>query len=113
MTTEQPDVATLQAIKQLKEHLELLIDSNDRRYALRDDFQKEAVRVALESNDRRLDTMNGFRSALSDQSARMITREETDVIRQSLVDKADEVTKAINTRLDAEVAPINTKLGEM
>jgi hypothetical protein len=90
-----------------------MIDSNDRRYTLRDDFQKEAVRVALESNDRRLDTMNGFRSALADQSARMITREETEVIRQGLVDKADEMTKAINTRLDAEVGPINTKLGEM
>jgi len=113
MTTEQPDIATLQALKQLKEHLELMIESNDRRYTLRDDFQKEAVRLALESNDRRLDAMNGFRSALADQGARMITREETETIRQGIVDKADEAARAISMRIDAEVEPIQAKLAEI
>jgi hypothetical protein len=112
LAPRQPDDATLQVIAQLKEHLELLIDSNDRRYTLRDDYQKEALRVALESNERRLGTMNGFRSALADQSSRMITRAESDIARNGIMDKADEATKAINLRIDAEIRPMQAKLEE-
>jgi hypothetical protein len=98
---------------QLKESLEALIEANDRRYTMRDEYQKEAVRLAFESNNRRLDSMNEFRAALADQGARMITREETGVVHQAIADKADEATKVMNLRLDAEMKPIHAKLDDI
>jgi hypothetical protein len=113
MATRQSDDSSIPTVTQVKETLEALIESNDRRYTIRDEYQKDAVKVALESNNRRLDSMNEFRSALADQGARMITREETGVIHQALVDKADESAKVLNLRLDAEMKPIHSKLDEI
>jgi hypothetical protein len=90
-----------------------MIESNDHRYTVRDEYQKEALRVALESNDRRLNAMNEFRSALADQGARMITREESEIVRRAIVDKADETAKVMNARLEAELRPVHTKLNEI
>jgi len=113
MTTREADSGVPQAVLQLKEYIESVIAANDRRYSLRDDFQKEAVRVALAANERRLDSMNEFRAALSDQTARSITREEFEIIRQNIADKAEETTKATNTRIDSEVGPLHTKMDEI
>lgn len=111
--TPHPDNATSQQIAGLREHLEKIIMANDRRYEQRDQFQQEALKIALESNNRRLDTMNEFRASLSDQANRMITRTESELAIRAVIDKNDESCTAINIRLDAELRPIHTKVSEM
>jgi hypothetical protein len=112
-TPPHPDNATLQQIGNLREHLEKLIQSNDRRYEQRDQFQQEALRIALDANNRRLDTMNEFRASLSDQANRMITRSESEMAIQAVIDKNEEACSAINIRLDAELRPVHAKVSEM
>lgn len=107
------DNATLYAVAQVREYMEKLIESNDKRYELRDQYQQEALRLALEANNRRLDTMNEFRAALTDQSTRMISRTESDVARIALSDKTDDAFTVLNTRIDGEIRPLHAKLGEM
>jgi hypothetical protein len=80
---------------------------------LRDEYQKEAVQVALESNDRRLHAMNEFRASLADQAARLITRDESEAARAILADKVDGKAKAMNVRLEAELRPVHTRLNEV
>jgi hypothetical protein len=59
--------------------------ANDRRYAEQDKFRQDALDIALRTANTRLDGMNEFRGALSDQSARMITRPEFDILSEKLV----------------------------
>jgi hypothetical protein len=93
MASRQSDNPQTWTVAQLTETLEALIESDGRRCTMCDDYQKELVRVALVSNNKRLDSMNGFRADLADQSARMMTRAETSVIHQAIIDKADEAAR--------------------
>ncbi|MSP01291.1 MAG: hypothetical protein EXR07_09635 [Acetobacteraceae bacterium] len=93
----------------LKEHFEGLIQANERRQTLREEFQNEAVRVASDSNNSRLEHMNEFRDSLSDQANRMITRTEAEIARN----KTEEAQAGIVARFDAELRPVHAKLDEI
>jgi len=58
------------------EQLEQKITDNDRFYQQRYEADQRALAAALAASEKRLDGMNEFRMALSDQSARMMPRVE-------------------------------------
>jgi archaellum component FlaC len=100
-------------IANLKERFDTLIAANERAHALRDRLQEEALRVATESNNSRLEHMNEFRGSLADQSARMITRTESEMARNVISAKAEELHASLVARFDAELRPVNAKLDEI
>jgi hypothetical protein len=100
-------------IANLKQYFELIIANNDARYKQMQDAQREALTLALSSNDKRLDGMNEFRAALSDQSARMITRQEFDNTRSALLEKNDQLKAIQEERFDSELKPIAHRLDQV
>jgi hypothetical protein len=100
------------SVDQLKNHLEALIDANDRRYNDRDAFHSTALRSALEANDKRLAVMNEFRAALADQSGQMLTRSENDAARKSSAERTEQMFTTLALRLDAEIKPLHAKIEE-
>src|ERR1051326_835056 len=91
---QEMDELTRQEISSLRE----LIKTNDRRYIDRFEASQEALTVALEASNKRLDGMNEFRAALTDQAARMVTREEWDLNRVNVVDRIDQMRETFDTR---------------
>jgi hypothetical protein len=71
-------------IQILRDHYDTVIASNELRHEERVATDKEAVRLALMANEKRLDGMNEFRQALTDQSNMMITRHESESSHNSL-----------------------------
>jgi hypothetical protein len=104
------DDDTRQAIANLREHIETIINANDRRYDERNAAATEALRAALEANDQRLHSMNEFRSVLGDQAARMVTRTEHDAATAAMGAKFDQLSETSEARLNLAVGPINEKL---
>ncbi len=78
------------------------IAAHDRRYSELQNAAALALHVAVQSADKRLDTMNEFRSALSDQAARFLTRDEFDQAHAALV--------AIVSRLDIATSSYPSKI---
>src|ERR1035437_207791 len=83
------------------------IDSNDKKYQIQFNDSKEAVLAALAStkeainkaeqaNEKRFDAVNEFRSTLSDQQAKLMTRTEYESAHKALAEKIDGVTDRIN-----------------
>jgi hypothetical protein len=107
------DDDTKREIANLKQYFELVIANNDERYRQTAEAQREALALARSSNDKRLDGMNEFRAALSDQSAGMITRQEFDSTRATLLDKNDQLKHAQDSRFDAELKPIASRLEQI
>jgi 3-phenylpropionate/cinnamic acid dioxygenase small subunit len=107
------DAEISQAIASLREHFEMIIEANDRRYDERNKAADEALKAALVSNDQRLKVMNEFRSALGDQAARMITRAEHDATSAALGAKFDQLSETTEARLNLAIGPINEKLDTM
>jgi hypothetical protein len=103
---QEMDELTRQEISSLRE----LIKTNDRRYIDRFEASQEALTVALEASNKRLDGMNEFRAALTDQAARMVTREEWDLNRVNVVDRIEQYRETFDTKLSAEIGPMANKL---
>lgn len=76
----------------------------------RDAARTEAIRVAAIANDSRLDKMNEFRSALNDQTSRLVTRAEVESGRNALAGKTEEAIGALAAKLDAEIKPLHVRL---
>ena len=57
---------------------------------------KEAINKADQANEKRFDAVNEFRSTLSDQQAKLLTRTEYDSAHKSLIEKIDGVENRIN-----------------
>lgn len=106
------DEDTQREIANLKQYFELIIANNDARHKQMQDAQREALTLALSSNDKRLDGMNEFRAALSDQSARMITRQEFDNTRSALLEKNDQLKAIQEERFNSELKPIAHRLDQ-
>jgi len=107
------DEDTKREIAVVKEYLELIIANNESRHQQMAESQREALRVALTSNDKRLDGMNEFRAALSDQSARMTTRLEYDTSRSAITEKIDQLKTAYDSRFDSELKPLVSRLDQL
>lgn len=82
--------------------LEVLIQSNDRRYAERFDAQEKAVDAALQAAkeavgkaetaaEKRFDSVNEFRGQLSDQARDFMPRSEAELQIKGLSEKIDNI----------------------
>jgi hypothetical protein len=107
------DDDTKREIANLKQYFELVIANNEQRHRQTIESQREALNVALASNDKRLDGMNEFRAALSDQSARMTTRQEYDNNKVTITDRIDQLKIAQDLRFDSELKPIASRLDQL
>jgi hypothetical protein len=100
------DAETKSEIDHLRGYLLTIIESNDRRYEERDKAAQAALHAALVSNDQRLKSMNEFRAAFGDQSARMISRVEHDAASAALGAKIDQLAETSEARLRSAIEPI-------
>lgn len=100
-------------IVNLKQYLELVISNNEERHRQTTEAQREALALAFASNEKRLDGMNEFRAALSDQAAGMITRQEFDSTRATLLEKNDQLKHSQDSRFDTEIKPIASRLEQI
>lgn len=97
----------------LKEYLIQLIENNDRRYEQRFNdtktavdaalvavdktnsaalaAQKEAVTKAEVAAEKRFESVNEFRSTLSDQQRNLMPRVEVDILTKSIIDRVDKI----------------------
>lgn len=80
----------------LREAAEKEIAALERTLTSRLDAAQRAVEKAEHSVDLRLAGMNEFRSALTDQAATFLTRQESDIWRSNLLEKVH----SLETRLD-------------
>lgn len=95
----------------LKEYLEAKIDAVDLSARDRSKAQDEAVRIALvgakediakvaESTEKRFESVNEFRSALSDQARLTMPRSESEALHKATLARNDAEYKTINGRID-------------
>ncbi len=96
---------------------EILMDERDRRYTQRSSAQDEAVKAALATSkeavtkaeiatEKRFEGVNEFRSALSDQSATLLPRNEYLVQHDSLVKTLEELKQwriGMETKIAARI----------
>jgi hypothetical protein len=112
--TDMPiDDETVREIANLRQHFETIIKSNEDRSDERMIADREALRVALQANEKRLDGMNEFRQALSDQANRMMPRSEVEAIRNTIVDKSELTTETFEKKYDSEIKAMMTKIDEI
>jgi hypothetical protein len=71
----------------------------------RDEARKEALKVALANNEKRLDTMNEFRAALTDQSAHMMSRSEADASGRRISERVEQNRVAVEAHLSEITKP--------
>jgi hypothetical protein len=107
------DEDTKREFANLKQYFELIIANNEDRHRQAAESQREALRSSISSNDKRLEGMNEFRAALSDQSARMITRQEFDNTRSSLLEKNEQLKVAQDARFTSEFKPVVGRLEQI
>lgn len=104
------DSDTQRELSHLKEFFEAQLTALDTRNQQAHDTMREALALAREGNNRRFDQMGEFRSAISDQVNRMISRQEFDMARDAANEKADEARHATDARFETELKPINARL---
>jgi hypothetical protein len=107
------DVDTKREIASLKQYFEMVITYNEERHQQTIESQREALAVALASNDKRLDAMNEFRAALSDQAARMITRTEYDSNKTAMLEKAELQKIEQDNKYESSIKPIVERLDKI
>lgn len=104
-------------IKMLREHFETIIQAYEMRQDDRTKAEREALRIALVANEKRLDGMNEFRQALTDQANTMVTRREVDTTRReseaatlSLIAKDQQARENLHIKFDTEIKSISGRL---
>jgi hypothetical protein len=107
------DEDTKREIANLKQYFEMIIANNEERHQQTTESQREALKVALTSNDKRLDGMNEFRAALSDQAVRMITRAEFDSNKTVILEKAEQLKIEQDNKFDSVIKPIAHRLEQI
>lgn len=103
------DELTKQSMDALREQ----ISANDRRYTEHTKNAEAALATFFASLDKRLEGMNEFRAALSDQAAGMMTRREAEGNRNSLYDKIEAQRIQLESRLSNTLAPVISKLDDI
>lgn len=107
------DDDTKREIANLKQYFDLIIGNNEERHLQIIESQREALRVALASNDKRLDGMNEFRAALSDQAGQMVTRAEFDVNKTVMLEKTEQIKEEQSHKFDSVVKPLAIRLEQI
>lgn len=116
--TKDPTLNVRELIKESSDRLDDLrttevkridekINTNDDKYQIQFSDSKEAVTAALtatkeainkadQANEKRFDAVDEFRSTLSDQQAKLLTRTEYESNHKSLIEKINGVENRIN-----------------
>lgn len=89
------------------------IAANERHRDDRQTAERDRIAVRDEELDRRLERMNEFRSAMADQAARFVQRTEFDDAKQASMDRVENLRRASESRLEADIAPIRVSLENM
>lgn len=89
------------------------VDANDRRYTEHTRNAESALATFFASLEKRLESMNEFRAALSDQAAGMMTRREAEGNRNALYDKIEQQRLQFEARLTNTLGPVISKLDEI
>jgi DNA repair exonuclease SbcCD ATPase subunit len=107
------DPDTNRELDNIRTHFETILNGFETRYNDQVKAGHEALRVALSANDKRLDAMNEFRGALSDMSASMITRHESETARAAIIEKAEQNRNSLDDKIDNEVRTLAGKLEQL
>jgi hypothetical protein len=114
----------------LREHLETMLVERDKRYEQKFNDtkiavdaaliaadkavaaalagQKEAVTKAEVAAEKRFESVNEFRSTLSDQQRNLMPRVEVEIMMKSVAEKIDGLSKLLDSRADANEKRIIT-----
>ena len=95
------------------EQLEQKITDNDRFYQQRYEADQRALAAALAANEKRLDGMNEFRMALSDQSARMMPRVEIVTMLDAAQERGGMAREQVVSRLEGQIAPLTARMEQI
>jgi hypothetical protein len=107
------DDDTRREIACLREYFDTVIKANDARYQQAADTVQESLAMARDGNNRRFDQMSEFRSTITEQVNRMISRQEFDMLRDANSEKTEEARRTIDARFDSELKPITTRLDQL
>lgn len=99
------DPETLREIANLRDYFQRELECYRELTNQRDETRLQALQIALATNDKRLDTMNEFRQALSDQSGRMITRQESETNINSVTDRIEQNRISVDSRFETITRP--------
>lgn len=99
-------------LNELRAHFEGIIATNEKFYQQRYDFDQNATKAALEANDKRLNSMNEFRLALSDQTSRMITRQEVMALVDAMQERGGLARDNMGSRLEAKIVPLEQRVNQ-
>src|ERR1700756_5065383 len=89
---------TAWTVETLKEYTDRRFMDSENAVQIALDAAKEAVEKANISSDKRFDSVNEFRSQLTDQASTFIGRAEYTAQHKSLEDKVNALTDRINSR---------------
>jgi flagellar biogenesis protein FliO len=74
---------------------------------------KEAVNKAETANEKRFESVNEFRSTLSDQAAQFLTRSEHSLVVGNLQKELDTVSERTDAKFQAEIKPMMARLDQL
>lgn len=128
------DAEVIREIQTIRDHYDLILSNNEVRYneriasereamrlALaaielrnkeRIETDREAVQLALKANEKRLDGMNEFRQALTDQSNLMITRKESETSRDTLNERLEQTRMVLENKINADMDGLIIKVDQ-
>jgi flagellin-like hook-associated protein FlgL len=95
------------------EALRALIAANEKRHDEVRAFNRERAVEKEQYLEARLERMNEFRAAMQDQAAHFVTRGEFETAKAAGVERAEATRANFELRLENELAPVHTTLGEM
>ena len=79
----------------LREHIEALLDERDKRYEERFEAMQVAVQKAEAATEKRFESVNEFRSQLSDQSRTFMPRSESETLHNNEHLRLDGIEKRV------------------
>jgi hypothetical protein len=104
------DPAVERELANLREQFKLTMLGYQALADERDKARTEATKLALAANEKRLDTMNEFREALSDQGGRMMTRKESETAIGVVQERVEQNRVSHESRLEVVTTPLADRM---
>lgn len=101
------------SIESIRGYIDSRLDDFDKLYQMRHDFTDKTLDTARTETNTRLDGMNEFRGSMSDQAARMPTRQEVEVMIAAVRADSDANLAPLFAKVDAQGKPNLPLLGAL
>jgi hypothetical protein len=98
---------------QVYEQILSIIEANEEKHRIREQFSEKAIETARTEMDHRLAGMNEIRGALADLSGTMVTRAESDTAIHALATKLEADIDGIEAKTSALVQPLRSKMEDL